>query len=53
MDSFGPVTDHAQGFAEMSGDVEGKAAQALTTLDANGSTTKAIAKAPASFRRGP
>jgi K(+)-stimulated pyrophosphate-energized sodium pump len=44
MDSFGPVTDNAQGIAEMPGDVEGDAAQALTTLDAIGNTTKAIAK---------
>ncbi|HZR54187.1 MAG TPA: sodium-translocating pyrophosphatase [Streptosporangiaceae bacterium] len=44
MDSFGPVTDNAQGIAEMSGDVEGEAAQALTTLDAIGNTTKAITK---------
>jgi K(+)-stimulated pyrophosphate-energized sodium pump len=44
MDSFGPVTDNAQGIAEMSGDVEGEAAQALTRLDAIGNTTKAITK---------
>jgi K(+)-stimulated pyrophosphate-energized sodium pump len=44
MDSFGPVTDNAQGIAEMSGDVEGEAAQALTHLDAIGNTTKAITK---------
>ena len=44
MDSFGPVTDNAQGIAEMSGEVEGEAAQALTKLDAIGNTTKAITK---------
>jgi K(+)-stimulated pyrophosphate-energized sodium pump len=44
MDSFGPVTDNAQGIAEMSGDVEGEGAQALTHLDAIGNTTKAITK---------
>jgi K(+)-stimulated pyrophosphate-energized sodium pump len=44
MDSFGPVTDNAQGIAEMSGEVEGEAAKALTNLDAIGNTTKAITK---------
>jgi K(+)-stimulated pyrophosphate-energized sodium pump len=44
MDTFGPVSDNAQGIAEMSGDVEGAAAQVLTKLDAVGNTTKAITK---------
>jgi K(+)-stimulated pyrophosphate-energized sodium pump len=44
MDSFGPVTDNAQGIAEMSGDVQGEGAVALTHLDAIGNTTKAITK---------
>ena len=44
MDSFGPVTHNAQGIAEMSGDVEGDAATALTHPDAIGNTTKAITK---------
>jgi K(+)-stimulated pyrophosphate-energized sodium pump len=44
MDTFGPVSDNAQGIAEMSGDVHGEGAQVLTNLDAVGNTTKAITK---------
>ncbi|HEY2641526.1 MAG TPA: sodium-translocating pyrophosphatase [Streptosporangiaceae bacterium] len=44
MDTFGPVSDNAQGIAEMSGEVHGEAAQVLTKLDAVGNTTKAITK---------
>src|SRR6185503_6279262 len=44
MDTFGPVSDNAQGIAEMSHDVSGNGAQILTELDAVGNTTKAITK---------
>ncbi|MPY79836.1 MAG: sodium-translocating pyrophosphatase [Actinophytocola sp.] len=44
MDTFGPVSDNAQGIAEMSGDVDEDAAAVLTELDAVGNTTKAITK---------
>ncbi|WP_034268535.1 sodium-translocating pyrophosphatase [Haloechinothrix halophila] len=44
MDTFGPVSDNAQGIAEMSGDVDEEAAAVLTELDAVGNTTKAITK---------
>ena len=44
MDTFGPISDNAQGIAEMSGDVQGEGAQVLASLDAIGNTTKAITK---------
>ena len=44
MDTFGPVSDNAQGVAEMSGEVSAEGAQILTELDAVGNTTKAITK---------
>jgi K(+)-stimulated pyrophosphate-energized sodium pump len=44
MDTYGPVSDNAQGIAEMSGEFEGRPAQVLTGLDAIGNSTKAITK---------
>ena len=44
MDTFGPVSDNAQGIAVMSHDVDEKGEQILTALDADGNTTKAITK---------
>ena len=44
MDTFGPISDNAQGIAEMSGSVSERGNEVLTALDAIGNTTKAITK---------
>jgi K(+)-stimulated pyrophosphate-energized sodium pump len=44
MDTYGPVSDNAQGIAEMSGDITGRGAETLEELDAIGNTTKATTK---------
>src|SRR5262249_60759715 len=43
MDAFGPISDNAQGVAELSGEAEA-GGETLESLDAVGNTTKAITK---------
>ncbi len=44
MDAFGPISDNAQGVAELAGESEGFGGDTLNQLDAVGNTTKAITK---------
>ncbi|MBW4437294.1 MAG: sodium-translocating pyrophosphatase [Pleurocapsa minor GSE-CHR-MK-17-07R] len=44
MDAFGPISDNAQGIAELAGESEGEGGRILEALDGVGNTTKAITK---------
>jgi K(+)-stimulated pyrophosphate-energized sodium pump len=44
MDAFGPISDNAQGVAELAGESGGEGGRILEQLDAVGNTTKAITK---------